>query len=330
MKILIYYPGFLNTWNNLAGTNRMILTVAGHLSKTNEVVIVSESANKYECASGIRVIPLSGKLRYEMISDFDVVFFCCGNRANELNKPKYQKWIRYQHCWDINIREYTKKYDIVVGVSKKHFLNLVLNGIPKNKVAYIPNCINTNKFYSRNVDRDERSIMYCGTIIEGKGLHKVVEAVTGTKWKMVDVYGSPDMTRDDCCYEKMVRSMRGSDRVVFNGSVDKDTLAEAYSRNSILCLPSEVESFSLVSAEAQACGCIPVVHDCGGISEAIGPSGIMYKPNTANELHRVLKRISILGIREMQREVAIGFAKNKFSVKKSMEFLDSIMRGVVS
>jgi glycosyltransferase involved in cell wall biosynthesis len=73
----------------------------------------------------------------------------------------------------------------------------------------------------------------------------------------------------------------------FRGAVSSSELARAFQGASILVMPSRVhETFGIVSVEAQACGCIPVLPNQGGFPETMlsERTGFVYEPNTPEAL----------------------------------------------
>lgn len=95
-------------------------------------------------------------------------------------------------------------------------------------------------------------------------------------------------------------------RVIFDGAVDDDALAQAYADADVFCVPSRYESFGLVMAEAMMHG-LPVA-SCriGGIEEVVadGETGLLVEPGDHEDLARVLATM----IDEPERRQAMGAA----------------------
>ena len=174
--------------------------------------------------------------------------------------------------------------------------------------------------------------MFCGNISNGKGVHILVDAVKilfdrGVE-VYLDIYGSAAMSSCDCDYEiKTKRNALGL-RVVFHGAVGKERLYLEYSKHSLLVLPTELESFGLVLAEAQACGCIPVVHDCGGIDAAV-IKGYKYKNNTPENLADTIQG-AMLTVKQSMRDYVMSESKIRFDNKKTFDAVESIIKEVVA
>ena len=74
--------------------------------------------------------------------------------------------------------------------------------------------------------------------------------------------------------------------LIYHGPVSQGQLVSAYQSSSLLVLPSEGDDFPLVSLEAQACGCIPVLPRTCAMAETVqeGLTGYIYEENTPEAL----------------------------------------------
>lgn len=62
-----------------------------------------------------------------------------------------------------------------------------------------------------------------------------------------------------------------------HGVCSDSELIQLYNKSAIFVLPSLIEGFSIPTAQAMACGCVPVVTNCGGVTEYVsnGINGII-------------------------------------------------------
>ena len=107
----------------------------------------------------------------------------------------------------------------------------------------------------------------------------------------------------------------------YRGQVDSVAMAQAYRRSSLLIMPSRVpETFGLVSSEAQACGCIPVLPRNGAFPETMieGKTGFLYEPNTPEALASTIRDLWSKELPcERQRHAAAQTVKDNFSWDKT-------------
>src|SRR5690554_6485341 len=51
-----------------------------------------------------------------------------------------------------------------------------------------------------------------------------------------------------------------------------------------MLVPSANEAFGNVVLEGMACGCLPIVSDCGGLPDAVGNAGVIFKTYSPDAL----------------------------------------------
>ncbi|UCC23545.1 MAG: glycosyltransferase, partial [Planctomycetota bacterium] len=104
-------------------------------------------------------------------------------------------------------------------------------------------------------------------------------------------------------------------------------MPQIYSGHSILCLPSKLESFGLVTVEAQACGCIPVVHNVGGVTATLvdEQTGFLYSPNNVEKLaEAILKAMAAIDTDSSIRQRAIDFVSDNLSMARAAEYISKL------
>jgi glycosyltransferase involved in cell wall biosynthesis/SAM-dependent methyltransferase len=292
LKILFYYDGLSNFDKNLGGTVIAVLSFAKMLLHSRHDIVIHltgahvQHRRQYE---SFQVIPLPQEdKRDEFIADYDVVFFVTHFRYFKgMAKPPEQIWVLYQHCWDMagGALARMNDFDVVLCLSEAHTNELRRYGVPARKQIIVPNLVDTDLYCPQDVERKGHSIMYAGAIHEHKGVHILLDAFRSVRQIIRDIelhiYGSRSMWAGTDDYEKRIKAAK-TEGVYFHGYIDSKDMPQIYSKHSILCLPSKLESFGLVTVEAQACGCIPVVHNAGGAAATLldGRTGFLYSPNT--------------------------------------------------
>lgn len=98
-------------------------------------------------------------------------------------------------------------------------------------------------------------------------------------------------------------------------------LAAMFREASVLIMPSRVaETFGLVSIEAQACGCIPILPRKGAFPETLreGETGFLYEPNTPEALAtEVIRLWDEERLTPSSRENAARFVHDSFSWERT-------------
>ncbi|MFZ3138518.1 MAG: putative sugar O-methyltransferase, partial [Thermodesulfovibrionales bacterium] len=338
LKILFYYAGLHNSDKPFAGTNMATVTLASALVKTgnfSRVCVTGDFIAKQEVLDGVEFLPLpSHEQKTHFIEGYDAVVFATHLRYfADVPKPSGQIWVLHQHCWSVEPPEMIRinDFDIVLCLSDIHKYAVQSQGVPTTKLEVLPNMIDTTLFYPRAVDRNPHSIMFAGAVVPHKGIHILIDAFKIVERQIPDVelhiYGSASMWRDTGEYEIDMRKKAGQN-IHFHGVVSNDSMPLVYSQHSVLCLPSMLESFSIVSVEAQACGCIPVAHNSGGIMATLldGQTGFLYSPNTPQKLAQtILNAFDAIEADISFRDRARDFIRQNFDIRDQAEkFIDLV------
>ena len=90
----------------------------------------------------------------------------------------------------------------------------------------------------------------------------------------------------------LVKQSNLEKQIVFLGNKDAIKLAELLRRHRILIVPSRwKEPFGIVALEGIACGCVVVGSGGGGLSEAIGPCGLLFQNDDLGKLADQLQKL---------------------------------------
>ncbi|MEI6946690.1 glycosyltransferase family 4 protein [Paraflavisolibacter sp. H34] len=85
--------------------------------------------------------------------------------------------------------------------------------------------------------------------------------------------------------ESLTQELGLQDRIVFTGSLRGEELVACLNRHRYLLVPSLWEEpFGNVALEGMACGCLPIVSDGGGLEDAVGNAGIVFKRGSVPDL----------------------------------------------
>jgi glycosyltransferase involved in cell wall biosynthesis len=136
-------------------------------------------------------------------------------------------------------------------------------------------------------------ILFLGNVIERKGLHTLLEAVSRQPSAVrVDVAGSFD---SEPGYAKQIQEQITnhdlSPFVFLHGSLDKEPLVEKLKSAHVLAVPSSYEGFGIVYLEGMCFGLPAIGTTAGAASEIItdGVEGFLIEPRDVNLLASRLK-----------------------------------------
>ena len=203
--------------------------------------------------------------------------------------------------------EATRRLEKVLVASEYMKNSLVNNGMNPEKINVIPYFVDYID-EGHYADKNEKSILYSGRIIDGKGMDELLNVLKFVKQDFVlDVVGSGP---DEELFIEKTKALGLSDKVVFRGWVKHKNLPQFYQKTSILIMPSVwPEPFGISGIEAAFFGKPTVAFNVGGIPEwlADGVNGYLVKPYDKREM---AEKIDML-LRDGKKAESMGKAGRK-------------------
>ncbi|WP_273827529.1 glycosyltransferase [Providencia rettgeri] len=185
----------------------------------------------------------------------------------------------------------------VVAISKEIEQELLSLGVHENKIFYIPNGVDTDRFNRNNKDDSFQfpftseyiAIAFCGALIPRKRPHLLLEAIKLLPENYVVCFIGP---YDNSTYitdmQDYIKKYNLSKRVFFSGYIDDP---ENYLKHcTYFCLPSMNEGMPNSLLEAMASKCIPISTNISGVTDIItnNETGFIIEPN-ANNIADIIK-----------------------------------------
>jgi glycosyltransferase involved in cell wall biosynthesis len=92
--------------------------------------------------------------------------------------------------------------------------------------------------------------------------------------------------------KNLVKSFQLEAQVNFTGALKGNALVDCLNEHKYLLVPSLWEEpFGNVALEGLACGCIPIVSDGGGLPDAVGDAGLVFKRGDIDALTNVMLNV---------------------------------------
>jgi L-malate glycosyltransferase len=217
--------------------------------------------------------------------------------------------------------------DAVLPVSHALQQSLMRQGI-KGAFQVVPNVIDTELFRfnapSPPVSRGLR-LLAVSSLVKLKGLDVLISALQQVAWRgrnwHLDVVG--DGPEAASC-ESAVRAVGLAKNITFHGELPKTEVANMMRAADVFILPSRVETFSVVTAEALASGVPVVVTACGGPEEFVTErAGSVVAPGDPRALARGLTE-TIDRLSTFDRSVIAREAQIKFGYSTVGAMLDEV------
>ena len=139
----------------------------------------------------------------------------------------------------------------------------------------------------------DRDLVFLGRLVDDKGIDLLLQALArvrerGLKPRLTIIGRGPEEPA-----LRQLSSQLGLDaQVEFVGQVSGADLVGLLNRHRVLVVPSRwQEPFGLVALEGMACGCVPLVADCGGLPDAIGVAGVKFRHQDADDAARWIETL---------------------------------------
>jgi glycosyltransferase involved in cell wall biosynthesis len=181
--------------------------------------------------------------------------------------------------------------DKLIAVSKAS-ANLLFPLVPPEKIAVIPNGINTEIFspYTPpSLKTEEKIVLACGRLVKAKGFDLLIRAAAelrDVQAKFVIVGTGKE--REELL--RLTKKLEVEERFLFLGSVPYERLPGVYASSYVVVIPSRKEAASRVVLEAMASGKPVIASKTGGIREFIedGKWGLFFEPENYRDLAQKL------------------------------------------
>jgi glycosyltransferase involved in cell wall biosynthesis len=167
----------------------------------------------------------------------------------------------------------------------------------------IGNAYNDELFTNTTDDQSRpKSFVFLGRLVSDKGADMAVEAIAQLNrmyQKSLIVPNNISLTiigdgKDSGKLKQQVKEQGLENQVTFTGSLTGKELVNCLNQHQYMLIPSRwKEPFGIVALEGMASGCIPIVADGGGLPDAVGNAGLVFKRGDVNDLVRTMRRVLI-------------------------------------
>lgn len=188
--------------------------------------------------------------------------------------PGFNKRFGIQYVFLTPIIKRVWKNAGAVVANSEGLRELALESSPDQEIGVIHNGIDISEFEPSFGTHDVLKVLCVSRLIERKGVRFLIEAIGRLKNERVEL----TLIGDGNCEEELKELANGlgvSDRVMFKGYVNHDSIGEIYRNSDLFVLPSQNEGMSNALLEAMASGLPVIVTDTGGTSELLDGNGVV-------------------------------------------------------
>jgi glycogen(starch) synthase len=203
--------------------------------------------------------------------------------------------------------------------------NFIASTLPADSTV-IPNFYDEVIFRKLPEIRKDKEIVFLGRLVSDKGLHLLVKALhilaSQRVYYTLTVIGEgPE--RESII--KLVDECHLQDRVEFVGPKKGQELVAILNQHQVLVVPSVVrESFGIVVLEGLACGCKVVVSNGGGLPEAAGSFGVLFKSGDTDDLAKEI-RVAMDENMQLNWVQLQNYLNDRTSVKIALKYIEEFL-----
>lgn len=199
----------------------------------------------------------------------------------------------------------------------------------------VPNAVDTSVFFPRNEETraEAKRLLFVGNLepMQLKGFPTLLNALARLQrrrrdWQLDVIGGGPERIR----HEESAIALGLGEHVTFHGSRPKPVIAQRMRDADVLVLPSVMETFGAVLAEALVSGLPVVSTTVGGIPELVDErSGRLVPPDDPVALAAALDG-TLESLDTFDREAIAVAARDRYSVEVVGEQLGRIYHSVLA
>lgn len=247
----------------------------------HQVVLVTQTAYDGPETEDFEVVRRPGAQRLiALVRWADVVFH--NNISLRLAWPQLllrRPWVVAHHTWIPaeglagRLKRFVLRYASNIAVSQAVADKL------QQPCTVVPNPYADDVFKPvEGIERD-KDLVIVGRLVSDKGVNVLLDALgmlapSGKRPKLTVIGDGPELA----ALKQQAASLGIDEQVNWVGRIFGHELVEALHRHRVLVVPSVCdEPFGIVALEAIACGCVPLVARSGGLPEAVGRCGIVFR-----------------------------------------------------
>jgi glycosyltransferase involved in cell wall biosynthesis len=165
------------------------------------------------------------------------------------------------------------------------------------RAMVIENPYNNHLFKINPGIKKTRRFVFLGRLVSDKGADQAIQALSALANENILDKNSVQLTIIGDGPEKenlvlLIKKLGLENAIVLTGILKEKELVDCLNLHQFILIPSYWEEpYGNVVLEGMACGCIPIASDGGGLPEAVGEAGLLFKRNNPDDMVNVLKNI---------------------------------------
>jgi glycogen synthase len=188
--------------------------------------------------------------------------------------------------WENRVKRRLVRFTHNVSVSRA-----IAEALPVTS-KIICNPFSTADFAGLKDEPKTKTLVFMGRLVSDKGVDTLLNALAELRRRGL----APDLTvigdgSEMAALRSMTEKLGLTGQVTFMGAL-RETRGSVVAQHSILVVPSRwAEPFGIVALEGIASGCAVVASAQGGLSDAVGPCGLLFPNGDSIALADVLEKV---------------------------------------
>lgn len=166
--------------------------------------------------------------------------------------------------------------------------------IPTRKITILPNSVTDYSSILHDISTETFNLLYVGRLHPSKGIEILIHAFSQIVMKHpnvhLDIIGQGPSLNE---LLELSKSLGISNKVIFLGEKNKETVLRAYKKSYCTIIPSQSEAFGFTVIEAMSVGTCVIGANNTGIKEIIlhEETGLLFETGNSNDLAQKLEKL---------------------------------------
>ncbi len=196
---------------------------------------------------------------------------------------KRRPWVVAHHTWIMRVDGRVGWRDRLKQLVVRRARNIAVSEALRAQIAapavIIGNPYRDDLFRCDPGAARDRELIFVGRLGYEKGLDLLFHSLAlirprGLAPRLTVVGEGPEET----ALRALSVQLKLEDQITFAGKKTGSDLVSLLNRHRIIVVPSRLqEPFGLVALEGLACGCVALVANCGGLPDAVGKAGVVFR-----------------------------------------------------
>jgi len=184
----------------------------------------------------------------------------------------------------------------------------------------------------RSIPEESRrsALVFLGRLVSDKGVDLLLRAyseIDRPDWPLTIIGTGPEGPS----LKQLAKQLDISSRVTFLGPLQGEALVRILNQHEIMVVPSKWhEPFGIVALEGLACGCVVLASDGGGLPDAVGSAGLLFRrgdqADLSSKLRELIENVEQRNRLRVEASAHLLNFQEKFVCAQYLHLLESVVQ----